>query len=144
MHGHVFVDVRYVSLGVDLRPGVVAPRVRIAGIEHGDVGHGVHLVLHARVLAVVLRLVEDLVLPHVQVEQHDEEDDAVIEPFARDFDFHEVEADFVPVEAGQIDVERVGEVGEVPILHHDRQIHDQDERGQKRSGQLRRGEEIPV
>jgi hypothetical protein len=34
------------------------------------------------VLSVGLGIVEDLVLPHVQVEDHDKKDDAVVEPFA--------------------------------------------------------------
>ena len=33
------------------------------------------------VLTVGLGVVEDLVLPHVEVEKHDEEDDPVVEPF---------------------------------------------------------------
>ena len=31
------------------------------------------------------------------------------------------------VETGQVDVEGVGEVGKVPILHHNHQVHDQNE-----------------
>ncbi len=34
------------------------------------------------VLPVHVRLVEHLVLPHVHVQDHDHEDDAVVEPFA--------------------------------------------------------------
>lgn len=35
-------------------------------------------------------------------------------------------------EARQVDVQCCGEVGEVPVLHHDQQVHHKNEGGQKR------------
>ena len=44
------------------------------------VRYGVDVAMRVRVLAERERVVEDLVLPHVEVEDHDDEDDAVVEP----------------------------------------------------------------
>ena len=35
-----------------------------------------------RILAVLVRLVEHLVLPHVHIQYHDDENNSIIEPFA--------------------------------------------------------------
>ena len=48
------------------------------------------------------------------------------------------------VEAGQIDVQGVGEVGEVPVLHHDDEVKHEDAGGQEGARQLGGGEKVPV
>ncbi len=54
----------------------------------------------------------------------------------RNLYLHGLEADRVLVVPRQVDVERVGEVREIPVLHHDHQIHHKDGRRQKCSGKL--------
>ena len=39
------------------------------------------------VLAILGRVIDDLVLEHVEVENHDDAEDAVVEPFAGNLDF---------------------------------------------------------
>ena len=71
------------------------------------------------VLTIFFRIIKNLVLPHIQIEYHDQKNDPIIEPFARDLQFHGIEADNVLVKARQIDVQSVGKVRKVPILHDD-------------------------
>ena len=54
-------------------------------------------------MAVGERFVEDLIFPHVQVQDHDNEDDPVVEPFSRDVNVQR----FTSTATGNANVERV-------------------------------------
>ena len=46
--------------------------------------YGVNISLGVCILPVCEGFIKDLVFPHIEIENHDDEDDAVIEPLARD------------------------------------------------------------
>jgi hypothetical protein len=54
----------------------------------------------------------------------------------RDINFGVLAVKRGDAESGQVDVKRRGEMGEIPVLHDDQQVHDQDEGRQERTGQL--------
>ena len=74
--------------------------------------------LVVRVLAVCEGIVEDLVFPHVQIENHNDEDDPVIKPFPRDADVSpgEMEVKVPCVETWKFNVQTSVKVREVPVL----------------------------
>ena len=61
----------------------VGHKCSIPPSEELPVCYGVNIPLGVRILAVFEGFVKDLVFPHVQIKNHDEEYDAVIEPLAR-------------------------------------------------------------
>ena len=69
------------------------------------------------ILSIFFRIIENLIFPHIQIENHDQKNDAIIEPFPRNLKFHGIKADNVLVKARQIDVQSAGKVRKVPILH---------------------------
>lgn len=48
------------------------------------IGNSVDVLLVISVLAIHKRFVKYLVLPHVEIKDHNNEDDAIVEPFSRD------------------------------------------------------------
>lgn len=88
---------------------------------------------HTYVLAVGARTIENLILPHVEVEDHDQKDDAIIEPLSGDRYLGIFPTEDICGEAREVDVNGGSEMREVPILHDDQQIHDEDKGGQKSS-----------
>ena len=48
------------------------------------IGNSVDVLLVISVLAIHKRFVKYLVLPHVEIKDHDNEDDAIVEPFSCD------------------------------------------------------------
>ncbi len=79
---HVFLDVRLVGERVDVS-GAPLPSQR-AAVEVAQrlwILHGVDLLSWTQVLTIFIGLVEYLVLPHVEVQDEDQEDDSIIKPF---------------------------------------------------------------
>ena len=52
--------------------------------------------------------------------------------------------DRVLVKPRQVHVQRAGEVREVPVLHHDHQVHHEDEGGEEGPRELGGGEKVAV
>lgn len=78
---HVPLHVAPVGVGVDVGgPPVVGERAAVEVDQGFGLLYRVDLVSGPHVLAVFVGLVEDLVLPHVEVQNQHEEDDAVVEP----------------------------------------------------------------
>ena len=50
-------------------------------LQRVHVLHGVNFTVVTHVLAVVRRIVEDLIFPHVKIQKHDDEDNPIIKPF---------------------------------------------------------------
>lgn len=79
---HVSLDVRLVGAGICvLRAPLPGQRAAVEVLQGVRVLHGVDLLSWTHVLAVFIGLIEDLVLPHVQVQDEDQEDDAIVKPF---------------------------------------------------------------
>ena len=68
-----------------------------------SVRYAVDITLRVCVLAIGKRFVEDLIFPHVQVQDHDNEDDTVVEPFACDVNVQR----FTSTATGNVNIERV-------------------------------------
>lgn len=79
---HVPLHVAQIGVGVDVGgPPVVGERAVVEIDQRFGLLHREDLVSGSHVLTVLVGSVEDLVLPHVEVQNQHEEDDAVVEPF---------------------------------------------------------------
>ena len=62
-----------------------APFVRkcsfIRALRKCRIRHSVNVALRVGVLAKGKRIIKDLIFPHVKIENHDDENDAIVEPF---------------------------------------------------------------
>lgn len=79
---HVSLDVCVVGAGIGvLRAPLPGQRAAVEVPQGVRVLHGVDLLSRTHVLAIFIGFIEDLILPHVEVQDEDQEDDAVVEPF---------------------------------------------------------------
>lgn len=76
------------------------------------------------ILTVHVWFIEDLVFPHVQVENHYDEDDAIVEPFPCDMDVTpgKVEVEVPSVEARKLYFHASVKVRKVPILWQEKTL----------------------
>ena len=103
---------------------VVGEQRGVGGLQECLVLHCVDVAGAVRVLAEVEGLVEDLVLPHVQVQDDHQEDDAVVEPLAGHVHrpvlppqaARQPDVDRRRVHARKLDVQVALETREIPVL----------------------------
>ena len=98
--------------------------------------HCVSQQLLTYVLAVFLWVIKDLVFPHIEIENHDEKNDAIIEPFSRNLNFYRFNTDGLFVQTGQVDVQCIGEMWKVPILHDNQKVQNENSGAQKGTREL--------
>lgn len=80
---HVPLHVAPVGAGVDVGGApLVRQRAVVEVLERFWLLHRVDLLTRTNVLPILVWLVEYLVLPHIKVQNQDEEDDAIVEPLA--------------------------------------------------------------
>ena len=83
VHNNIFINVWLISLRVDVLWTPVKRNMRfVVGLEKGSISDCVDLALVVCVLAVLVGRVEYLILPHIQIENHNNKYYPIIEPFA--------------------------------------------------------------